>query len=81
MRHLLAGRSRLLGYDLAQDNVHAYIESIRRSRLRFLIGYASTLYSLARMLVECGETLPLQAVFTTAERLLPSWANTMRQAM
>ena len=47
----------------------------------FLIGYASSLYSLARMLVERGETLPVQAVFTTAERLLPSWANTMRQAM
>ena len=78
---LLAGRRRLLGYDVAQDNVYAYIDSIRRSRVPFLIGYASSLYSLARMLVERGETLPVQAVFTTAERLLPSWANTMRQAM
>ena len=78
---LLAGRRRLLAYDLGQDNVHTYIDVIRRSQSPFIVGYASSMYLLARMLLERREQLHVQAVFTTAECLLPSWAATIRQAM
>jgi phenylacetate-coenzyme A ligase PaaK-like adenylate-forming protein len=77
----LSGQIKLLAYDLTEHNVYEYIEVIRRSGVRFIIGYANNIYHLSRMLLERGEKLNLRAVFTTAERLLPSWARTIREAM
>jgi phenylacetate-coenzyme A ligase PaaK-like adenylate-forming protein len=76
-----SGRIDLLAYDLRQDNVHEYIKVIRGSRSQFIVGYASNIYHLARMLLERKDKLDLRAVFTTAECLLPSWTRAIRQAM
>jgi phenylacetate-CoA ligase len=46
-----------------------YIAEIRRRGIRFLDGYPSTIYILANFLQRHGETLPLQAVFTSSETL------------
>jgi phenylacetate-CoA ligase len=48
-----------------------YVREIRRRRLRFLEGYPSTLYILAQFLERRGETLPMKAVFSSSETLLP----------
>lgn len=71
----------LLAYDLTPHNLVEYIDVIRRSGVQFIIGYANNIYHLARLLLERNDGLHLRAVFTTAERLLPSWARTIRQAM
>lgn len=81
MRRRFAGQIALLAYDLRQDNVSEYVDVIRHSRSEFIVGYASVLCYLARMLSEHGDTLNLKAAFTTSESLLPSWANSIRQAM
>jgi phenylacetate-CoA ligase len=81
MSRRVSGQINLLAYDLWKMNVHEYIDVIRRSGSQFIIGYASNIYHLARMVLERGEKLNLQAVFTTAERLLPGWRATIGQAM
>ena len=58
-------------FHLSDEYLQYYISEIRRRRLRFLEGYPSTLYILARFLARRGETLPMQAVFTSSETLLP----------
>jgi phenylacetate-CoA ligase len=77
----LSGHINLLAYDLTRHNLHEYVDVIRRSGLQFIIGYANNIFHLSRMLLEAGDQLKLRAVFTTAERLLPSWARTIRQAL
>ena len=71
----------MLAYELRQDSLDEYMDVIRRSGAQFITGYASCLCYLARMLSERGEKLNLTAAFTTSESLLPSWADTIRQAM
>jgi phenylacetate-CoA ligase len=77
----LRGVINLLAYDLGPDNVLDYAAVVRKHNAQFIIGYAGAIYHFARLLLECGKTLKLQAVFTTAERLYPEWAETIRQAM
>jgi len=74
----LSGRINLLAYDLGEQNVREYADIIRKGRIEFIIGYASNIYLLARLLQERGESLNLRAVFTTAELLLPKWAATIK---
>jgi phenylacetate-CoA ligase len=54
-----------------------YVREIRHRRLQFLEGYPSTLYILARFLERRGETLPMRAVFTSSETLLPIQRETI----
>lgn len=58
-------------FHLTDENIPQYLAEIRRRRLRFLEGYPSTLFILARYLTRAGETLPLQASFTSSETLHP----------
>jgi phenylacetate-CoA ligase len=77
----LSGEIHLLAYDLEPGNLHEYVDVIRGSRAQFIIGYASVVYQLARMLSEGGINLSLTAAYTTSESLLPSWADTIRRVM
>lgn len=52
---------------------------VHRSKCRFLIGYASALYRLARIAEETDRKIHLDAVFPTAELLLPEWEKTIRK--
>ena len=65
---------------MAPRTLPAYVAEIRRRRLRVLEGYPSTLYVLARHLVDAGETLPMQAVFSSSETLLDSHRETIEAA-
>jgi phenylacetate-CoA ligase len=58
-------------FHLSDEFLPQYFQEIRRRRLRFLEGYPSTLYVLARSLERRGERLPMRAVFTSSETLLP----------
>ena len=60
------------GLHLANDTIPLYVREIKRRRLRFLEGYPSTLFVLARFLLHAGEQLPMRAVFTSSETLLPA---------
>lgn len=58
----------LSAYHLAPALLPHYLEAISRYRLRYLLGYTSSLYTLAQGILELGLQGPtLQAVITNAE--------------
>lgn len=56
-------------FHLHPEKLPHYVAEIRRRSLRFLEGYPSTLYILARHLLDAGETLPMRATLTSSETL------------
>jgi phenylacetate-CoA ligase len=56
-------------YHLSPRNANAYICALQRFAPAALEGYPSSLYTLARLIYERLETLPVKAVFTTSETL------------
>jgi len=69
----------LPAFELRADTAPTFFSRIRQSQYRFLRGYASAIYRLARLAEEVGETIQFDAVFPTAELLLPEWEDTIRK--
>ena len=69
----------LPAFELRADTAPTFFSKIRRSKCRFLIGYASAIYRLAKLAEEMGLTIQFDAVFPTAELLLPEWEDTIRK--
>jgi phenylacetate-CoA ligase len=67
-------------FHLSDEHLPHYVDEIRRRGLRFLEGYPSTLYILARYLERRGQTVPIDAVFTSSETLLPIQRETIESA-
>jgi len=59
----------LSSFHLSPETVAPYIARVRRSGLRFLEGYPSTLFIFAKLIRERGEYLPMQSVVTSSETL------------
>lgn len=57
-------------FEVRADNLDDYINAMRQGKVRFLRGYASALFILARLMRERGVSLPLDGVSSTAETLL-----------
>jgi phenylacetate-CoA ligase len=56
-------------FHLSHQNLPLYLAEIRRRGIRFLEGYPSTTHIVANYLLRRGETLPLEAAFTSSETL------------
>lgn len=69
----------LPAFELRVDTAPVYFDRIRRSKGRFLIGYASAIYRLAKLAEEMNQMIRFDAVFPTAELLLPEWEETIRK--
>jgi phenylacetate-coenzyme A ligase PaaK-like adenylate-forming protein len=68
-------------YHLALKNTSAYIDSLREHRINLVLGYASSLYSLALGLLEKGLTPPrLKVVLSNAEPLFEHQREIIRKA-
>jgi phenylacetate-CoA ligase len=68
-------------YHLAPPLLPHYVEALRRYRVRYLLGYSSSLEALARSMLATGAApLGLEVVLTSAEPLLASQRATMEQA-
>jgi len=67
-------------FHLSDECLPHYVQEIRHRGLRFLEGYPSTLYIVARFLERRGDVLPMQAVFTSSETLLPIQRETIEAA-
>jgi phenylacetate-CoA ligase len=80
LRKLLRSELFIPAFELREDTAHAYINEIRESGFRFLLGYASAIYRLAALSEALGEPLRFDAVFPTAELLLPEWGEVIRRA-
>ena len=59
----------LLAFEINKENINKYFEKIKDSRVRFLRGYTSAIYLLAKLMEEAQLNISLQAVFPTAETL------------
>jgi phenylacetate-CoA ligase len=66
-------------FELGADNVLSYFDKVRRSKSRFIIGYPSALYRLARFAEELNQEIDLAAVFPTGELMLPEWEEVIRK--
>ena len=69
----------LPAFELRADTAATFFNRIHRSKGRFLIGYASAIYRLARLAEETDRKVHFDAVFPTAELLLPEWEETIRK--
>lgn len=68
-------------YHLAPRLLPHYIDALQRYRVRYLLGYASSLTALARAVLDAGiTTLDLRVALTSAEPLLPSQRAMMQRA-
>ena len=78
-RTALRGDLVLPAFELRQSTATTYFDKIRKSKCRFLVGYASAIYRLAVLAKDMGEELGFAAVFPTAELMLPDWEKVIRQ--
>jgi phenylacetate-CoA ligase len=68
-------------YHLTLANAEAYADAMRRWQPVFISGYPSSVASLAQMMVELGlSSIPVKAVFTTAENISDHQREVIRQA-
>jgi phenylacetate-CoA ligase len=67
-------------YHLAPGLLPHYVEALRHFRVRYIVGYSSSIDALARSMLATGATLPLEVVLTSAEPLLASQRTTIEQA-
>jgi phenylacetate-CoA ligase len=56
-------------FHMAPETLSSYAAELKRREVRFLEGYPSTLYVLAKHLVENRSSLPMRAVITSSETL------------
>lgn len=66
-------------FHMTPANLERYVGEVERRGLRYLEGYPSTLYILARHLVRSGRTLPVEAVFSSSETLHPVQRETIEE--
>lgn len=69
----------LPAFELRADTASTFFSMIHRSQYHFVIGYASAIYRLARLAEEMNQNIQFDAVFPTAELLLPEWEETIRK--
>ena len=67
-------------FHLSEQTLPIYIRELHRRKIRFIEGYPSTLFILARYLIRKGERLPLQAVLTSSETLHHVQRETLTEA-
>jgi phenylacetate-CoA ligase len=80
VKSFFSGKTFLPAFELGPENARRYLDEIRASGARFLVGYTSALYLLASHAERSGVRVRLDAVFPTAELLLDSWRETMARA-
>lgn len=54
-------------YHMTPKNLHYFVDKIKKSKIKFIDGYPSTIYILAKFLKSKNIYLPMKAVFTGAE--------------
>ena len=79
-RNWFSGKHFLPAFELGPKNVARYIDAVRASGARHLVGYTSAVYLLASHAERVGAQMELCAVFPTAEPLLDGWSATIARA-
>lgn len=61
----------LSGFHLSLSIMPRYVEMLRRWKPKFIAGYPSNIFTLARFLESRNEQVPVEAIFTSSEVLTP----------
>ena len=77
--NILRGDLFIPAYELLAGNAFSHFGKIRRSKCRFIRGYASAIYRLAVLAKELNQDIQFAAAFPTAELLLPEWEEVIRE--
>jgi phenylacetate-CoA ligase len=65
---------------MTTENLPSYVRELRRYGPSYIEGYPSTLYILAKFMVETDQCLPLRAAFTSSETLHPIQGEIIEKA-
>lgn len=77
LKNWFSGKHFLPAFGFGPQNAPAFLQAMRSSQARFLVGYASAIHLLACHAERTGGRVQLDAVFPTAEPLLDSWRATI----
>lgn len=68
-------------YHLSSEYLCNYVDELRRFRADYIEGYPSSVYAIAKYIIDNGlEPVPLKACFTTAETLFNYHRDTIKKA-
>lgn len=70
----------LNGMDMEDSVCHKYLEIARKKRVKYIYGYASSIYILASYVKKHNVKYKLNAVFTTSEVLTPEYRQVIEEA-
>jgi len=73
VKDLLFGCTYMSGFDLTDDKIETALGTIERRGIRMIMGYASSLYVIARYLQRKGRRLQLQSAYTWGDSLFPHY--------
>jgi len=70
----------LNGVNMSDEVCRDYIKLIKENKIRFIYGYASAIYLLAKWIIENNETTNIKSCFTTSEVLTSQFRKTIFNA-
>jgi len=69
-------------FDMSDYNMQQMVNEIKRSRVKFMYSYANSAYILANFIKDNNiKDIPINAVFTTCEPLLPKFRKTIKNVL
>ena len=67
-------------FHLAQETAERYVEALDKYQPAAIDGYPSSIYTLAKMMLQRGITFPMKAILTSSETLAPEQKTVIEQA-
>ena len=67
-------------YHLSQTTAESYVEALRHYNVEAIDGYPSSIYALAKFMLERNIRLPLKAILTSSETLVPEQKSIIEAA-
>ena len=78
--YILKRKIGLNGINMSNDVCFEYINFIKKRKIRYIYGYASSIFLLAKYLLNTGCRIDIKACFSTSEILTNEYRNTIYDA-
>lgn len=78
--YMLKRKIGLNGMNMSEEVCHNYIEIIREENIKYIYGYASSIYVLASYILSKNISLKLNGCFSTSEKLTHNYKIKIQQA-
>jgi phenylacetate-CoA ligase len=70
----------LNGVNMSDDVCKEYIDFIKKNKIRFIYGYASSIYLLSKYVIKANQKVEIKACFTTSEVLQDHFKDSISEA-